>query len=1158
MMMNRILKNNILKNVFFRAILATTFFGFNMQAFSQNKSNANMVPNVAPPTPDIGQLGRFGNYPVSHFTGLVNISIPLYEIKIGGINIPISMSYHSSGIKVTDRSGWVGLGWALEAGGTISRGVMGMADELPGGYFSGPTIKQSSDINVFTEDGLLYLEDISQARKDTEPDIYSYSIGGHSGKYLFNQANNFVRVSVPYDPIKIVKQSGINNLWFEAMDSYGTYYKFNVMEKSSGVNDNLSTTSGWLPSKIISNNKQDTVHFSYAMTAGITYKDIVDKITVTDLTNNPININHYTSNTGIWTIGNIATFSEEQKVTEIKYPTGKVTFVPEEREDGWVDGFGTQKRLGRINVYSWQVSTSSYVLIKSFKFHHSYFVSNDGTNTKRLKLDSLHVLDNVGSTIQRYKFEYNTSINLPEHRTRKRDYWGYFNNAANISLVPRMTIPWQSNGSTQQISIEIASNNPTNGRDPDPAYMQVGMLKKITYPTGGWTEFDYETNRYLDGNNNLKYAGGLRVSQMRSYDAISPNPLKQTIKYGINETGYGRANFLLNNYFFQNAFTDRTIFYQLGLCQWVMAAARMRTYISQPNLSIEPYGGSPVVYPDVTVYDGDETTNNGKTIYHYSDIPDQLNNGSFQIGVPAIYSNHYKRGFLLSEYTYKKNGMNYSLVKAVGNGYGAFVDSTKIAMGMKVIKSIISNNVINGSFFDDVRCQPAVHNICGPTDSYSYQYGYYNVYTGDNKIISSTETNYDQNDITKFVTVTTNYAYTNYLHQQVTQTSSTTSLGQSLVKSIKYPHESSGAVYTEMVQKNQIAFPVEETTTLNGSPIEKVTRNYQKYFTELYQPATIYKQIGSGSNTLEVTMNGYDARGNPLGVVARGNVNVSYQWDYKKVLPIAEITNALNDKQTIYAQSTSTSSITVAGPTPNVVLNKTFTVDYTGTVYLKLGVSSNPTFTTRVSYSSASPSIGSASNIILTKNIVCGTPPTIVTFTNVPAGTHTITLTLTTPDTGVSSLGSCGLIEYPVITPTTTGITEFFYEGFEELAGMETQSPHTGKKYKLGSYTVPFTKPNSRAYIVEYWYLAGTSWIYATAPYVNNMTLSGTAIDDVRVYPSDARMKTYTYAPGIGISSVLDENGRILHYNYDLFGRLSYIKNEQGGIEKQYSYNYKN
>ncbi len=131
-----------------------------------NPSNVNLIPNVAPPTPDVAKLGQFGQYPVNYFTGLVNIDIPLYEIKAGDLTVPISLRYHTSGIKVTEKASWVGLGWSLEPGGTVSRTVMGLADELNGGYLNSTTIR--NPINTYYLTDLMYLDDVVRGRKDTE------------------------------------------------------------------------------------------------------------------------------------------------------------------------------------------------------------------------------------------------------------------------------------------------------------------------------------------------------------------------------------------------------------------------------------------------------------------------------------------------------------------------------------------------------------------------------------------------------------------------------------------------------------------------------------------------------------------------------------------------------------------------------------------------------------------------------------------------------------------------------------------------------------------------------------------------------------------------------------------------------------------------------
>ena len=82
--------------------------------------DAHLIPNIVENSPSSAAIGRFGTYKVNTFTGLPDISIPLYEVKSGDITIPIVLSYHASGIKVTDAASWVGLGWALNAGGSIN------------------------------------------------------------------------------------------------------------------------------------------------------------------------------------------------------------------------------------------------------------------------------------------------------------------------------------------------------------------------------------------------------------------------------------------------------------------------------------------------------------------------------------------------------------------------------------------------------------------------------------------------------------------------------------------------------------------------------------------------------------------------------------------------------------------------------------------------------------------------------------------------------------------------------------------------------------------------------------------------------------------------------------------------------------------------------
>lgn len=68
------------------------------------------------------------NQPVNLHNGIPGIQIPIYTVRSGDITYPISLKYNAGGIKVSEESGWVGLGWSLDAAGTITQIVNGTDD----------------------------------------------------------------------------------------------------------------------------------------------------------------------------------------------------------------------------------------------------------------------------------------------------------------------------------------------------------------------------------------------------------------------------------------------------------------------------------------------------------------------------------------------------------------------------------------------------------------------------------------------------------------------------------------------------------------------------------------------------------------------------------------------------------------------------------------------------------------------------------------------------------------------------------------------------------------------------------------------------------------------------------------------------------------------
>jgi len=103
-------------NTFSTTIFFIISFSFALIAQPTN----DVVGDVVLPPPNAAALGKYGDIPVSHSTGIPNISIPIHTVTDGPLSIPIGVSYHGSGIKVNEVATWVGLGWSLNAGGMIS------------------------------------------------------------------------------------------------------------------------------------------------------------------------------------------------------------------------------------------------------------------------------------------------------------------------------------------------------------------------------------------------------------------------------------------------------------------------------------------------------------------------------------------------------------------------------------------------------------------------------------------------------------------------------------------------------------------------------------------------------------------------------------------------------------------------------------------------------------------------------------------------------------------------------------------------------------------------------------------------------------------------------------------------------------------------------
>ena len=90
--------------------------------------------NMMGASPETAKMTKYADTPVSNAYGQAEIGIPIYTVQSRSLKLPIALSYDSSGIKPEEISGIVGLGWNLQAGGVITRTIIGRVDtgdEIP-------------------------------------------------------------------------------------------------------------------------------------------------------------------------------------------------------------------------------------------------------------------------------------------------------------------------------------------------------------------------------------------------------------------------------------------------------------------------------------------------------------------------------------------------------------------------------------------------------------------------------------------------------------------------------------------------------------------------------------------------------------------------------------------------------------------------------------------------------------------------------------------------------------------------------------------------------------------------------------------------------------------------------------------------------------------
>lgn len=495
-----------------------------ISAWSQ--SSAIAYPHVSVMTPEASALARYTDVPVSYYTGVPNISIPLYTICMDDFKLPVSLNYHSSGIRVDQEATWVGLGWSLCAEGRITRTAKGIDDFLEygydpnypyykKGYYEAPDVTNFQDLyeNYVYDNGTGILAVGLRKVIDTEPDIFYYSLPGYSGKFILDRKRGAVLYDRSHN-IKVEVLTSYGEIVFKITDPEGNQFFYDDKEHSRNY-----TSDKWLNQNYtLSNPKQDddpedfiqwvpTIRnedgeMEYEATSCNPYR-MSSSWCLTRIvthTGHTVNFDYtkYTEklptqeSTEVYNNGNTANqfFYKSKVVNEglqlscISWDYGYITFQTSAREDIK----GDTKKLDCIKVCD-----NDDREIKSYLFSYSYFNDNYSGNDnythvfKRLKLLSLQ--EELSG--EKYRFDYYEG-GFPAKNSKNVDYWGMQNG--------------RNYGKQYQIGVYMGDQK-YNGVKKDAVFDKavIGMLRQIKYPTGGYARFVYELNEigyYYSSNTN--------------------------------------------------------------------------------------------------------------------------------------------------------------------------------------------------------------------------------------------------------------------------------------------------------------------------------------------------------------------------------------------------------------------------------------------------------------------------------------------------------------------------------------------------------------------------------------------------------------------------------------------------------------------------------
>ncbi len=769
---------------------------------------------------------------------------------------------------------------------------------------------------------------------DKHHDIFNYQVNtGLTGKFILQHSGVNGTTLTPRhllsSPAKINPVITTNPIprisSFRVTAEDGTIYVFGS-SGSYGFNESLQMfpvyTSWWLAS-IVSADLQDSINFKY--TSNVQNKwGYSEYLTVNDNFMGQMGGEVYLETNGQY---RFSSPDYAQRMTselytvpvldEILFSGGKVKFETRFSEDVQV--------VSQITV-----SRTDGVILCRFIPTISNFTTGSTVHKASVKVSEM--LFQYGSTnplTQKYTFEYyQSSYGFPSSgwvgsaSQLSKDWGGFFNGNSGPLIPSNYEIPNWTGGD----------------RAANPLYAMQGMLKKINFPTGGWTEFFYEGNKALQnvivGTPGSDYAPGLRLRQQVSY--TGPAQPAKTKTYTYSEGRIPIIPWL--DYFGHKTYVPLLVWdFNNNAHPGVF---RQRYISSELDPNLVSLVGLTILYPSVTEYEGTETDNTGKTEYTFSfnspgmyesitNVPPTNWYIGNSIGDCPLFSDYdtysYYGGtetFYPTKINYRPFETNYNtgkkMYKKSGTAYIPVYEETFLE-GVYDQQEI--PELLLGRFMYPVgrNDECLMDNFTSSPEHLGKFYYYDNniLTTGIRKLTKKTIRHYQDGE--PLLTTTTDYDYSNLQHLQPTMISSTQSNGKIKVVRMKYPADYPNLTTTDpttagiklLQSSNMHNIPVETSERIKNTPAsaelmlqtmftayKPLARVPDKIFLEQSLTPTAgftgsHVNAGAviwpGSTQERISFNFYSQTKNLAEQQKKDDVKEVYLWGYRGMYPVAKV-----------------------------------------------------------------------------------------------------------------------------------------------------------------------------------------------------------------------------------------------------------------------------